>query len=572
MGFLEYALRLSFQKDEMATKIRVVSGIHQPNLTWNGNGSNIELPAPSVTQEGTISFLGYTFPANDEGRIKSCRLFRACVYHLTAHSLAPICFERKSTPKGDVHTEAFAHSQVSDCYVRAYIRTKSPESIPDLAYANSLDFSRMKTVERIVNPATRIMAALLTNMNSGITKGALQPKEENAVKMLTEKLKTLEKAISSTLTGQQIELTELFENVASDITETLESHGPVLEAPSFHYAEHIGPCSLFDSSQESSEPETETALIKSIQALGGALQQGKGMDAYWRREEDAEALQAFASWLHQKRREEKILARIQDCAESTHFKSVSFPDEDYTEYLRTRTFISGGSRRLLDSLRVAQDALDEDPRKEMGQLDLAAVIQVIASKKPATDVFMLDEYLSRSFAWTILFDASTSMNVKGENARALAICIAEATKELLMEPGSWTFFAFSDRFYVLKDSTEPYSRKVRARIGGLKFDGLTYMPDAIQVAAKILGKRHEEQRILVVISDGWPYGYSDIHKALSENIQSLRKKGVIIIGVGVETERMKDAFKVSSSVYDQKDLVRKFSKIFINASTAALET
>jgi nitric oxide reductase activation protein len=221
---------------------------------------------------------------------------------------------------------------------------------------------------------------------------------------------------------------------------------------------------------------------------------------------------------------------------------------------------------------VAQDALDEDPGKEMGQLDLSAVIQVLASKKPATDVFMKDEYLSKSFAWTILLDVSESMRIKSEFARAVAICIAEATKELLMDSGSWTYFAFSDRFYVLKDASEGYSNRVRARLGGLQFGGLTLMPEAIQFAGNVLGKRFDEQRFLIVISDGWPYGYENIDAKLSKTINALQKKGVIIIGVGVETDKMKDFFKLSSVILDAKDLIRDFARIYVNASAAALET
>jgi hypothetical protein len=163
------------------------------------------------------------------------------------------------------------------------------------------------------------------------------------------------------------------------------------------------------------------------------------------------------------------------------------------------------------------------------------------------------------------------MQVKSEWARPLAICVAEATKELLMDPGSWTFFAFSDKFYVIKDSTEAYSRKVRARIGGLKFEGLTFMPDAIQLAGQILTKRYDEQRCLVVISDGWPYGYPNMPLALKESIDTLVGKGVIVIGLGVETDRMSNFFKLSSAIYTQKDLIKKFAHLFINASAAALE-
>jgi hypothetical protein len=363
----------------------------------------------------------------------------------------------------------------------------------------------------------------------------------------------------------------VFDEHIRSITETLEPFGPFLEAPSLPYTEWIGPCSIFTDTQATSDAETERVFKKSIETLGGTVSVEGSIDSCWGKEQEIEALQAFDSDCHQKVREEKVLSRIRQYASWTKLKAVDFPDEDYTQYLRARFLLQGGSRRLLDSLRIAQDALDEDPGKEMGQLDLTAVIQALASKKPATDVFMQDEYLSKSFAWSILFDASASMQVKGELARALAICVAEATKELLMDPGSWTFFAFSDRFYVIKDSTEAYTRKVRARIGGLKFGGLTFMPDAIQVAGQILTKRYDEQRCLVVISDGWPYGYQNIPTALKESIDTLVEKGVIVIGLGVETDRMGNFFKLSSAVYTQKDLIKRFSHLFVNASTAALE-
>ena len=97
------------------------------------------------------------------------------------------------------------------------------------------------------------------------------------------------------------------------------------------------------------------------------------------------------------------------------------------------------------------------------------------------------------------------------------------------------------------------------------------MPDAIQVAGQILSRRYDEQRILVVISDGQPYGYADMPDALAEVISKLVKKDVIVIGMGVETEGMEKFFKLHAAVYDQKDLIKRFSKIFINASSAALE-
>jgi nitric oxide reductase activation protein len=98
------------------------------------------------------------------------------------------------------------------------------------------------------------------------------------------------------------------------------------------------------------------------------------------------------------------------------------------------------------------------------------------------------------------------------------------------------------------------------------------MPEAIQFAGNVLGKRFDEQRFLIVISDGWPYGYENIDDKLSKTINALQKKGVIIIGVGVETDKMKDFFKLNSVILDAKDLIKDFARIYVNASTTALET
>jgi hypothetical protein len=371
---------------------------------------------------------------------------------------------------------------------------------------------------------------------------------------------------------EQINLEDLFDERVKSVTRSLEPFGPFLEAPSLSYTEQLGRCSVFIDADMPDDSSVESVFRKSIEALGGSVPPEVDMESCWRKEQEAEALQAFDSDQHQEERRQKILAKITPYISWTRFKSVSFPEEDYTQYLRAKSLVQGASRRLLEILRSAFNYLDEDPRQEMGQLDLAAVIQAIASSKPATDVFTLDNYLKPSFAWSIIFDVSRSMQVRGEYGRALAIAVAEAAKELMIDPTSWTFFAFSNRLYVLKDSREPYSKRVRSRIGGLKFEGLTYLSDAVQIAGKMLAKRFEEQRCLIVISDGWPYGYSNMPTALKENVDDLLRKGVIVIGIGVETERIGSFFRLHSSVYTRKDLVNRFGGVYVDASAKALET
>jgi nitric oxide reductase activation protein len=92
------------------------------------------------------------------------------------------------------------------------------------------------------------------------------------------------------------------------------------------------------------------------------------------------------------------------------------------------------------------------------------------------------------------------------------------------------------------------------------------------MAGKMLAKRFEEQRCLIVISDGWPYGYSDMPEALKKSVDDMLRKGVIVIGIGVETDRMSKYFKMHSSIYTQKDLINKLGSLYANSSAKALET
>jgi hypothetical protein len=573
MGFLDYAWNVSIQKDNTKVKILQDSALDQPTLEPDKYGFTVKLPSIRFLEDGRISYLGETCPLSATGKIKVGRLFRAAALHLTTHTLVPLSKAKIAPNKSDTFTEAFAKSLVRDVYVNALIKSLCPERFVDIAYANALAFNKLKRAERIFAPSTRVMTALLSKVNIGPVKGALTNFEEQTVSALFNDLTLLKEPFSASLAGEQINLEGLFDEKVKNMTRLLEPFGPFLEAPSLSYTEQLGRCSIFTEARMPPDSEFEHTLRTSIETLGGSVpSEVVGLESYWRKEQDAEALQAFDSEQHDKERREKILSKISPYVSVTRFKSVSFPEEDYSQYLRARHMVQGASRRLLDILRSALNYLDEDPRQEMGQLDLTAVIQSIASNKPATDVFTLEEYLKPSFAWSIVFDVSRSMQVKGEYGRALAIAVAEAAKELMTDSSSWTFFAFSDKFYILKASNESYSKRVRARIGGLRFDGLTYIPDAIQMAGKMLAKRFEEQRCLIVISDGWPHGYPKMPTVLKESVDALLRKGVIVIGIGVETERMGNFFRLHSAVYTRKDLVNRFGGVYADASAKALET
>jgi hypothetical protein len=575
LGFIDYAWGISLQKDNTKVKILQDPTLTQPTLQADGFGFTIKLPTAQTLQDGIFSFLGHKFEANNVGKVSIGKLFRACVLHLTAHTLAPFSVDRVAPNESDGILHAYAKSLINDTWSNAYIAALHPDSFYDLAYANTLAFQKIKRSQRIFTSSTRLMAALLTKLQVGKIKSSPGVEEEKTLNQLHEEFSTLKQTFSATFaeeqTEQKMDWNKLFDEKVKAIEGMLDPFGPFLEAPSFRHTENIGRCSIY-SDVELGVEDFEGVFFGSLKILGVTVSTEQNMEELWRPEQEAESLQAFNSDHYQKLREEKILSKMQPYMEVTKLKGVFIPEEDYTQYFRARNLVQGASRRLLDILRSAFNYLDEDPRQEMGQLDLSAVIQSLASNKPATDVFVLDEYLHPSFAWSLLFDVSNSMQVKGEYGRALAIAVAEAARELMTDPTSWTFFAFSDQLYILKDSTESLSKRVRARIGGLKFKGLTYIPDAITVAGKMLAKRFEEQRALIVISDGWPYGYEGMSETLKNCVNDLVRKNVIVLGIGVETDRMGKYFRLHSSIYTPKDLIKKFGPTYANASEKAIET
>ncbi len=571
MGFIDYAWAVSLQKDNTKVKIIQDPALFQPELHGDEYGFTIKLPTFKKLDEGSFVFEGTKFAGDNTGKSKLGRLFRASVMHLTVHTMAPFSKDRIVPNKNDSIIEAYAKQIVNDLYVNAYINAWYPDRFFDIAFATALSYQKIKPNDHIFTTSTKVMSSLLTQLNMGTTKNSPGKEEEDTVNKLQAEMAALKEVFFSQIGGEPVKVDGVFDEKVKFIVDTLEPFGPFLEAPSLRYTETRGNCSIY-TEMENSGDDFEGLFVQSLMTLGAEVPSVDHIEELWRPEQEAEALQAFNSDFYQKMRNEKILGRIQPYMGLTRLKGVSFPEEDYTQYLRARSLVQGTSRRVLDILRSAYNYLDEEPRQEMGMLDLAAVIQSLAANKPATDVFNLDEYLHPSFAWSLLLDVSSSMQVRGEFGRALAIAVAEAARELMTDPTSWTFFAFSDQLYILKDSTESLSKRVRARIGGLKFQGLTYIPDAITIAGKMLAKRFEEQRVLIVISDGWPYGYTNMPLSLKESVDDLIRKGVIVIGIGVETDRMSNFFHLHSSIYTQKDLIKKFGSIYANASAKALET
>jgi nitric oxide reductase activation protein len=282
-----------------------------------------------------------------------------------------------------------------------------------------------------------------------------------------------------------------------------------------------------------------------------------------------EISQIFSAWASKETAEKKILESYKELGSESRFHCFEFPRENLSEYLQTKTILSNPIRRVLEKLRLYKNQSGEDYRHEVGLLDMQEAIQVIASRSQRTDVFVRDELQSREDAWAVLIDASHSLKFFTGEVRGITLCLSEVARELFPNQNAWAQFAFSDKFYVLKDFSEIYSNRIRARLGGLEHGGMSYIPDAMFLAAEALKRRTEELKLLVVVSDFFPSGYINAEDKLTQCVKKIEKSGMGVIGIGVKSRAVKNYFRIACVVDNPYDLMKKFVQAFFEFSSTA---
>jgi hypothetical protein len=354
---------------------------------------------------------------------------------------------------------------------------------------------------------------------------------------------------------------------ADFIYEILEDHGQTSEVPSLPYTESHGKNSIFYRNSIPVEDEIEHYLKKALDAFDFQIKQEDIQNELMGKSIQNEASQVFSSWEAKEALQMRILEEYKVLGKGTHFSSFGFPEEDFTEFVRRQNLLGSTVRRILEKLRLFRNIGGEDFRQEVGALDLQEAIQVIASKSPRTDVFVRDELQTQDEMWTILIDASHSLSFFTGEVQGIALCMAEVARKLMVNQNSWSMFAFNNGFYIIKDFSEPYTNHTRARIGGLKHSGMTYLPDGLLLAAEALKRKTGELKILVAVSDFFPSGYGYVEKALAESVKKIEKSGIGVIGIGINSSAVKKYFRTHCVVENPYDLMKKFVKAFYEFSS-----
>jgi len=217
-----------------------------------------------------------------------------------------------------------------------------------------------------------------------------------------------------------------------------------------------------------------------------------------------------------------------------------FEKEIATEDPASRDDIYGQHHALIQKVkrqfkRIRPDIREIFPRVDQGdEIDLAALVEVLVDKKarsqPSDRIFIRKEKKIRKIAVLLLVDMSASTSdavfrpdhslmAEGENPS-----VSEAKKIIDLEIESiavmmealsaldddFAVFGFSgfgrDRvdFYRIKDFSETYNDDIKRRVGGISPKQSTRMGPAIRHAVSKLVSVESEQRLLILLSDGFP--------------------------------------------------------------------
>lgn len=570
MDFFEYAWATSFQitkRKHEEVKILVRDDIVFPILGKDKQGYVICLPEPKRKTKNTVEFQGLLLNLNKEFHRKILwQLFRASTFHLSQH-VAVSGFEAyvEWARKKNKNLALYVASMVEDAGVNAYARKVWSPFLPDIAFANTVAYMRQPPISFVREDSMRIMEAIISRFTIGKTKGSLsagmQIDVDNIVSLLqkAENLTAYEIDEVDSKSLGKVGLRKEKLEIAQQVYELLSKYGEPSTPVSMPHTENSTENLVYRKKLRATEEEFNCILKLAFAKLDS--------EVFVDESSDREANQAFSTWEMRQKRELKIIKKFADSMKNTHFSAIEFPKEDYTEYIRYRQLLSGPIRRILHKLRLLKNISGEDFKHESGLIDLQEAIQVVASQSNRSDIFVREELQSREEAWAIVIDASHSLSFFAGEVRGIALCLAETAKSLILDRAAWGMYAFSDKFYIIKDFSENYSTRVRARIGGLKHGGLTYMRDGLEIVKNRLRQRNEEAKILIVVSDFFPSGEPQATLKLAEESKQIERAGFGLIGIGMKSKAVKNYFRINCTVDTHYDLMKRFSKAFIEYSS-----
>ncbi len=282
---------------------------------------------------------------------------------------------------------------------------------------------------------------------------------------------------------------------------------------------------------------------------------------------EEQVIQLDDLWEENERIKNNILRRYKKHLKGLNFDAVVIPPGNIQAYERMKSKTLPMLRRIRQQLRLIANLTDDPKIDEIGYIDMQMAIQAIASEGATTEIYERDELRRGEEAWVILMDKSASMSLRFDLLQEFAVTVSESANELTSKSDAWAFYTFDNRFYILKDFKERYGQEIKARIGTIDHGGLSLLPDAIELAGRVLAEDPRERKFIFVITDGHPSGYEKIQEAFSKTVKKTEMAGITLIGIGV-TKTITRKFRNNARGTDLKQLAVKFITAYKAASSA----
>lgn len=262
-------------------------------------------------------------------------------------------------------------------------------------------------------------------------------------------------------------------------------------------------------------------------------------------------------WADESKKEHKMLGKYEKYAEDLHFDHIRVSPENLGKYFQLRMDSSNLIKKIRNQVKLVTNTLEDPNTEDYGYIEMQKAIQAISSESQGISYFEQDQELRYEESWAIVMDTSASMKIQFHDLQKFLMCIAEAADQINLKRGKWSIHGFNNDFVLIKDFNETYNDRIKARIGGIENAGLSFIPDAMKLATRMLEDDMNERRYLFLITDGFSMGYHEIDKEFQSAVKLAARAGINVIAIGVP-DGMSKYFTVSFPHTEVRKTVAKF--------------
>ncbi len=484
-----------------------------PTLEFNSHLQAL-IPLPKRIDK-KYAFEGMLFENDVQGMTSLWGLFLATLYHLAAHAAVSSYLEYDEWKKNKTEDLCWQVIDfVEDLKVRKYI--------------SGADGELWRNIERIELKLTESAQAKKPAVKSIIKNSQYYEKDKKNLGVIKDRiLASIENNDKSTIGLANF----LYSN------QLLLSDDPLL------------PC------HEHRKPEWFLKFDKS-----GPILKPFG-------EFEEEVRRIYELWQKDEQAKERILGRYKKHLKNLNFDKIVVPAGDLHKFAQMRADKLSLIRRIHQQT-IVFNLMDDSKICETGFLDMQMAIQAISMEGATNEVFENDELRRGEEAWVILIDNSASMRLRFAQIKEFVVCLTESASVLTKKDDAWALYSFDNNFQILKDFRERYNQEVQARVGALQTGGLSLLPDAIEMSAKLLAADPRDRKHIFVVTDGHPSGYERIQEAFSKAVTKTDVYGISLVAIGV-SKGVTRIFKNSVRGSDLNRLVSKFISVYRTVSASS---